>query len=201
MDVQMPEMDGLEAARQICKRWPVEKRPRIIAMTGNALMGDREKCIEAGMDDYISKPIRLAELQTIMEKWGALRAVRPDTAFISRQSLDVLMDDAVIAELREMPSANGGGMLRALTDLFLESAPQQIATIQKNINDAPNLAAQAQSLKGVSQHLGARRMVQLSGKLEEMGHAGLLIGAPQVLKELETAFQATREKLLSMREK
>ena len=70
LDVQMPEMDGLEAARQICQRWPADKRPRIIAMTGNALMGDREKCLQAGMDDYISKPVRVRELQTALERWA-----------------------------------------------------------------------------------------------------------------------------------
>jgi signal transduction histidine kinase/DNA-binding response OmpR family regulator len=62
MDVQMPEMDGLEATRKICERWPKGKRPRIIAMTANAMQGDREMCLEAGMDDYVSKPIRREEL-------------------------------------------------------------------------------------------------------------------------------------------
>jgi signal transduction histidine kinase/DNA-binding response OmpR family regulator len=62
MDVQMPEMDGLEASRRICARWLREKRPYIIAMTANAMQGDREMCLEAGMDDYISKPIRVPEL-------------------------------------------------------------------------------------------------------------------------------------------
>ena len=70
LDVQMPEMDGLEAARQICQRWPADKRPRIIAMTGNALIGDREKCLQAGMDDYISKPVRVTEFQAALERWG-----------------------------------------------------------------------------------------------------------------------------------
>jgi CheY-like chemotaxis protein len=62
MDVQMPEMDGLEASRQICARWPRGQRPTIIAMTANAMQGDREMCLEAGMDDYVSKPIRPDEL-------------------------------------------------------------------------------------------------------------------------------------------
>ena len=62
MDVQMPEMDGLEASRRICARWPRGQRPTIIAMTANAMQGDREMCLEAGMDDYVSKPIRPDEL-------------------------------------------------------------------------------------------------------------------------------------------
>ncbi len=68
MDVQMPEMDGLEASRQICARWPRGKRPHIIAMTANAMQGDREMCLQAGMDDYISKPIRPAELAAALER-------------------------------------------------------------------------------------------------------------------------------------
>jgi CheY-like chemotaxis protein len=68
MDVQMPEMDGLEASRQICVRWSREARPRIIAMTANAMQGDREMCLEAGMDDYVSKPIQVNELAEALNK-------------------------------------------------------------------------------------------------------------------------------------
>jgi len=62
MDVQMPEMDGLEASRQINRRWDIQERPRIVAMTANAMQGDRELCLAAGMDDYLTKPIRLNDL-------------------------------------------------------------------------------------------------------------------------------------------
>ncbi|MEO0854345.1 MAG: response regulator, partial [Cyanobacteria bacterium J06648_11] len=72
MDVQMPQMDGLEATRRITHEWqdPAE-RPRIIAMTANAMQGDRERCLQAGMDDYISKPVRLESLQAVLEQWGS----------------------------------------------------------------------------------------------------------------------------------
>jgi CheY-like chemotaxis protein/HPt (histidine-containing phosphotransfer) domain-containing protein len=68
MDVQMPEMDGLEASRRLCQRYPVDRRPRIVAMTANAMQGDREMCLAAGMDDYVAKPIRVEELTAALAK-------------------------------------------------------------------------------------------------------------------------------------
>jgi signal transduction histidine kinase len=70
LDVQMPEMDGLSAAREIRRRWSEEDRPRLIAMTAEAMLGDRERCLEAGMDDYVAKPIRIVDLRTALERWG-----------------------------------------------------------------------------------------------------------------------------------
>ena len=68
MDVQMPELDGLDASRRICERWPAEVRPRIIAMTANAMPEDREACFAAGMDDYVAKPIRPNELAEALSR-------------------------------------------------------------------------------------------------------------------------------------
>jgi signal transduction histidine kinase/DNA-binding response OmpR family regulator len=76
MDVQMPEMDGLEATRQIRSAFPPDKQPRIVAMTANAMQGDREECLAAGMNDYVSKPIQVKELQVALEKWGKAQASR-----------------------------------------------------------------------------------------------------------------------------
>ena len=68
MDLQMPEMDGLEASRQIRRRLPADRQPKIIALTANALQGDRELCISAGMDDYITKPVKLHEIADIIRR-------------------------------------------------------------------------------------------------------------------------------------
>lgn len=72
MDVEMPEMDGLTATRQICEQWSVHERPRIIALTAYAQRGDREQCLAAGMDDYITKPIELPKLvQALQKVWDS----------------------------------------------------------------------------------------------------------------------------------
>jgi CheY-like chemotaxis protein len=68
MDVQMPEMDGLDASRRIHERWPEDSRPRIIAMTANAMLEDREACFAAGMDDYVAKPVRPDELAEALSR-------------------------------------------------------------------------------------------------------------------------------------
>ena len=202
LDVQMPEMDGLEAARQICQRWPAGKRPRIIAMTGNALIGDREKCLQAGMDDYISKPIRVVDLQSALERWGAKKTRRFDTTFVQRLRSGPahnLLDQTVILELRNMPSSDGVGMLQELVDLFLEGAPPRMEQIRQAINDGPMLAFHAHSLKSMSLNLGALRIVELSQKLEDLGLARNVHGAPALFQELETAFAQTKAQLLSLR--
>jgi CheY-like chemotaxis protein len=80
MDVQMPEMDGLEATRRIVAKWPAGERPRIVAMTANAMQGDREECLAAGMDDYLTKPIRVEALQQ------ALLECRPRSTIHTREN-------------------------------------------------------------------------------------------------------------------
>ena len=203
LDVQMPQIDGLEAARQICQKWTADKRPRIIAMTGNALLGDREKCLQAGMDDYISKPVRVAELQSALERWGPMKTRMHDTAFLARAKPlqpENLLDQTIIANLRAMPPADGVGMLQELVGLFLENAPQRMAQISQFINDAPMLAFHAHALKSMSLDLGAKRVVELSQKLEELGRTRNVHGAPALLRDLEAAFAGTRAQLLTLRD-
>ena len=202
LDVQMPEMDGLEAARQICNRWPPEKRPAIIAMTGNALLGDREKCLAAGMDDYISKPIRISDLQSALEHWGPLKRGHGDTTAFFRAKPSPpadLLDQAILAELRNLPPENGVPMLQELIDLFLETAPQRLTQIAESLSDPPALAFHAHALRSMALNLGAKRIVELSRKLEDLGHAGTADAAPALLHNLQSAFAQTKAHLLPLR--
>lgn len=202
LDVQMPEMDGLECARQISRRWTRDKRPVIVAMTGNALAGDREKCLTAGMDDYISKPVRIVELQTALERWGPTKCRKHDTAYFLRhpQSISAgLLDEDVLEELRQMPASGGVGMLTELIGLFLDSAPARITQIQQFINDPQKLAFHAHALKSMSLNLGCRRIIEVTQKLEDIGRAGNLKAAPDLLRELETVFSQTKAQLAILR--
>jgi len=202
LDVQMPEMDGLEAARQICQRWPADKRPRIIAMTGNAFVGDREKCLQAGMDDYISKPVRVGDLQSAIERWGPTRPKRSDTTLLARARVipsEKLLDYALIAELRNLPATGSVGVFQELVDLFLQNAPQRIIQINQSVNDGPMLTFHAHALKGSALNLGATRLAEISQKLEDLGRARNMHGVPALVQELDSVFTQTRAQLLSLR--
>src|SRR5262249_41425212 len=125
MDMQMPEMDGLEATRRICNSWPVGARPRIIAMTANAMAEHREQCIAAGMDDYIAKPVRIESLAAALEYWGA-RAGAPHAA-TSRSVAEASADASAHTEIPGRPVANQeSGLTDEILRLFLEDSPTQI---------------------------------------------------------------------------
>ena len=198
LDVQMPEMDGLEAARKICERWSPERRPAIIAMTGNALMGDREKCLAAGMDDYISKPVRIAELQAALERWGPLKTAHSDTKILLRAKAtapEELLDQELLAPLRAPAADQSCDPLRRLIEHFIETAPQHLNQLNQNLHQATNLAAEAQAFKDLSARVGAKRVSKLCRKLEDLGHSENVDSAPAVLQELRAAFALTRTHL------
>jgi CheY-like chemotaxis protein/HPt (histidine-containing phosphotransfer) domain-containing protein len=203
LDVQMPELDGLEAARQITARWPADRRPRIIAMTGNAFLGDREKCLAAGMDDYICKPIRIAELQEAIQRWGPTKLRRTDTTMFLRKNANHagLLDQHMIAELREMRPPGGTSILGELIDLFDLSAPERLERIRHSIADPDQLSRHAQALKSLALNMGACRVADLSKALELMARDGKVEAAPRILAELETVLSDTRRELTDLRQK
>jgi CheY-like chemotaxis protein/nitrogen-specific signal transduction histidine kinase/HPt (histidine-containing phosphotransfer) domain-containing protein len=203
LDVQMPEMDGFEVTRRVCERWTRDKRPCVIAMTGNALVGDREKCLNAGMDDYITKPVRIAELQSAIERWGPTRFRKSETSFLSRvprTPAEDLVDESLLSELRDMTPADGVSIVRELVNLFLEGAPQTLSQMSQSISDAPKLGLHAHALKSMALNLGARRVVELSQRIEDMARSGNLAEAPALLQELEVVLSKTKIHLVQITE-
>jgi PAS domain S-box-containing protein len=188
MDIQMPEMDGLEASRRICREWSPEERPRIIAMTANALQGDREACLAAGMDDYISKPIAIKALEQVLQacprRWSET-GLRP--------SLPPALDEQVFQSLQDMAGANTE-ILAELLDCYLDSAPQQLQTLAQALHqqDAALLQRTAHTLKSSSATLGALPLADLCKKLEEIGRLGMLNTAAANILMAATEYERVR---------
>ncbi len=201
MDVQMPEMDGLEATRRIVQQWTAEQRPRIIAMTANAMLGDREACLAAGMDDYISKPIRVKELQIALERWGQRSPVPFAPALLQRDSSPGTINWAVLDELRALQEPGETDFVQEMIELYLTNTPALIEALRQGIDqgDADRLRLAAHTLKGNSNSLGAVRMGSISLELEKLGRSGTITETGQeaelLLGELEREFERVRQAL------
>jgi len=187
MDCQMPEMDGYEATREIRRQKPGGVRPRIIAMTANSDEGDRERCLEAGMNGYIAKPVRLEELAT------ALQPVAETDPDPEGQSAIPPIDDASLAQLRSLEEGDGEeeGALAELVSLFFRDAPgtlERLATAigQKNTEE---IVAAAHLLKSNVAYFGARRLHELCEAVERGARANDLTGAPERLPAIRSEFQ------------
>jgi CheY-like chemotaxis protein/HPt (histidine-containing phosphotransfer) domain-containing protein len=206
MDVQMPDMDGLEASRAIQEGWPVEQRPHIVAMTANAMQGDREECLAAGMDDYLTKPIQVDTLQQALERAGLWikrrtaplqslqepsEGVAPTTEEGRQEEAMPALDLTVLAELRQLQGEGEPDIVQELAEAFqLETPPLLEALCQAVSEEQPEpLRRAAHNLKGSSQNLGARTMAALSAELETLGKHGTVAGAEELTLHLEQEYQ------------
>jgi len=183
MDVQMPEMDGLEAARRIQRDWPEGERPRIVAMTANALREDREACLAAGMDDYLSKPMALDDLRR------ALRQMRsePGPALPAPDRFPVL-DTAALDRLRELERGAGRPVMQPIVEAFLERSSQDLAEMREALrqSDWLRLAFKSHTLRGSGLQIGASRLVARLQTLEaESRGARRLEEAETLLRQVE----------------
>jgi PAS domain S-box-containing protein len=179
MDVQMPELDGLDASRRICERWPAT-RPRIVAMTANALPEDREACFAAGMDDYVAKPIRLESLADALKR---VRSVR-ESAVLPAENARGLVDGAALESLREL---GGDEFLAEVIDTFLADAAMLLATLRRALEegDAAEVRRAAHTLKSNGAMLGATEFAELCRMLEQQAKQGDLDEAPGLIARVE----------------
>jgi PAS domain S-box-containing protein len=193
MDVQMPELDGLDASRRICERWPPETRPRIVAMTANALPEDREACFAAGMDDYVAKPIRADELAAALKKAKPVQRGEDATA---RES-DISFDADAHASLREL---GGDDFLLEVVDAFLADAPGLVGTLHRALDDgdAEELRRAAHTLKSNGATLGAGRFSELCRELEQTARGGRLENASGLVERIERELGALQNALTEL---
>jgi CheY-like chemotaxis protein len=193
MDVQMPEMDGLTATHRICQEWSHSQRPWIIAMTANAMQGDREACINAGMDDYLSKPIQVEELIQALSK------CQPHTL---TQSHSHLLDAKALQAIRDMAGVAAEEILTQVIDSYLKDAPQLLQAISASVaqEDAIALRHAAHTLKSTSATLGATTLSQFCKQLEVMGHAGTTADAPALVSLVEAEYARVQAALLLERQ-
>jgi CheY-like chemotaxis protein/HPt (histidine-containing phosphotransfer) domain-containing protein len=201
MDMQMPEMDGLEATRHIrSSDFPADKQPRIIALTANAMRGDRELCLAAGMDDYITKPIRIEELQAMLERWGrpATRVTEPTSV---PDSPPGPLDWTMLEQLALLQEEGQPDFVQEIIELYLATAPSMIVEIQQAVRQGhPDQVRQvAHSLKGSSHGLGAMRVGEISAELEAKGRSGSIEGVDSLLADLEREFEHVRQALQDWR--
>ena len=193
MDVQMPEMDGLEATNMILKIWPhVDTRPKIIAMTANAMEGDKESCIKAGMDDYISKPISVEDVQEALIRWGK-KTIEKD-AEQNRPSSDDIMDWAMIESLKYLDTGEEvGSLLLDLVNLFQDEFPVNFQQLSEAVKEkqASKIQSIAHKLKGAGSNLGAKGFAKISYYIEVKGKNNDLSGLNDNLKELQEMMEFT----------
>ncbi len=186
MDVQMPEMDGLEATRRICARWPRAARPRIIAMTAEAMQGDREVCLDAGMDGYISKPIQLTELVKALGETSPLGGAHIDSAATP------LLDPDALAALWLVVD-NDPAEMGDLIGSFFDDTPKQLAAMRVSYaaNDGETLQRAAHTLKSSGAIFGAATLSAACADLEATAKTGAIADVPAMLARISSAYDAT----------
>ncbi len=202
MDCQMPEMDGYETTREIRRREGSSKHTTIIAMTANALESDREKCLAAGMDDYVSKPVKSEELTRVLQIWEDHRVGAPETigaAPPAAHGPESPVDLSVLASFEPLQEEGGPDLICELIETLLRDMPQRIIELRKAADggDALALKRVAHALKGSSANFGARQMATLSENLEQRIHDGAVEDASVILNQLSQEFERVRQVLVS----
>ena len=197
MDCQMPVLDGLEATRKIREIELSTKNTRpvyIIAMTANTQEDDRAACLEAGMDDFISKPVQLKELQTALNRSLGINPGPSDN-----NTTNPLLATAQIDQLR------GNGQdddFKEIISMYIEQTGEQLSALENAVNekDVEAISSKAHQIKGSSANLGAIQISDLCSRLEDNAKDGNLSSTDQLFDEIHGTFDRTKVQLLALLE-
>ncbi len=192
MDISMPELDGYETTKQIIERYG-EARPCIVAMTANAMLGDKEQALRVGMDDYLTKPIQIPRLVEVLQStFEKISSSKNDVL-----SREMLLDQNAIQILSELSEQTHRNLVSEVIELFLEHAPVQLSKISDAIAEQNFKQIQMTShrLKGSSLNVGAKRVAELCRLIEEAARNDVIL--LDAWKKLQSAFPETLRLLKS----
>jgi signal transduction histidine kinase/DNA-binding response OmpR family regulator len=211
MDCQMPEMDGLEATRLIReeeRRVGAGERMTIIAVTAYTTPGERERCLDAGMDDYLAKPFDQEELRVMLRRWlpdAAMLDAGPRDAApqeVAEEACDAALDQAVLDQaaldkIRAVDRKTGRGVLSKVIGIYLDHTPAELQALGAAVarEDAAAVAKLAHGLKSSSANLGAQTLAGLLKELEYRGRGESLAEAPALFARIEAEFERVRPAL------
>jgi HPt (histidine-containing phosphotransfer) domain-containing protein len=186
MDIQMPVLDGVDATREIRKDARFRDLP-VVAMTANAMQGDRDRCLAAGMDDYLAKPYSMQALQQTLGRWlgpeGDRANTDADPASVAASTLAIPVEARgaslnlqFLDQLRELDPAGGMGLARNILQVYLESSGKLVSQAESAIaaSDAEALRIAAHTLKSSSANVGAEKVSALFKQLEALGRESKL---------------------------
>jgi CheY-like chemotaxis protein len=193
MDVQMPEMDGLEATGAV-REWEkvIGSRVPILAMTAIAMQGDRERCLQAGMDGYVAKPIQVEELFSEIDR------LVPFTHENTSESTGPLkIKEGLDAVAAGSPADEEAKFMAELAELFFQSCPESLAHIHEAVTqqDGNALERSAHKLKGSVSHFTTRGAFEIAQLLVEKGRQNNFSGAEEAIRDLEDEIENLRHKL------
>ncbi len=202
MDVQMPEMDGLEAARRIRAEFPSDVQPRIIAVTANATSEDRQACLNAGMDEYLTKPIQMSALEaalgqcTTLEISDIVSTPAPPPA-----PIPAAVDMALLRQLKITLGRQSEAKLQVLIDAFYESSERLLNEARNSHREGrtADLERAAHTLKSTAAALGVSTLSNLAREMEARARAKNLTGIDELLRQAEREYQAAHVALEAVR--
>ncbi len=199
MDCQMPELDGYETTRRIRRHESPGRRAVIVAVTAHAMKGERERCLAAGMDDYLSKPLRGEDLRAVLDRWllGGDASAEAGADRPSREPADrgpgrpasvgaAALDPGPLAAARELGRKTGRDIAGEMIEIFEREGPQRLEAMRRAFagRDHRALAKAAHALGGSAAYLGAASLARLSRELEEMAQLEDLGGCETGLEAL-----------------
>jgi PAS domain S-box-containing protein len=203
MDVHMPDVDGLEASRTIVNKYEQHDRPVIVAVTADALQGDRDKCIQAGMDDYITKPIRIADIQDVLERWGKAAEARSWHRQPAPTSPSLDFEQSMFERIHQLGLETDPAFILGLVESYPSLFKKETKAIRDGCSEQNVKVVHyaAHALKGACMNIGANELAAVSQTIEELAKNQDLTSVAQHLDTLTETLNKTLASLESVKAK